>query len=96
MTTDQHGEVAICNVQNQLTLVTLILINRGLVGIKMNKNVTNDRNCNISHGVEIIVGQGFTSLKASSNLGVIACVFSIRRSGSNFFHQFIRHGALQS
>lgn len=72
MTANENSKIRSSYVQNQLTLVALILIDRRVGGIEVRKDGTQDGNRNIGNGVELLIGQLFTSLVALCNLGIIA------------------------
>lgn len=72
MTANENSKVGSRYIQNQLTLVALILIDRRVGGIEVRKDGTQDGNRNIGNGVELLIGQLFTSLVALCNLGIIA------------------------
>ena len=72
MTTNENSKIGSSYIQNQLTLVALILIDRRVGGIEVRKDGTQDGNRNIGNGVELLIGQLFTSLVALCNLGIIA------------------------
>ena len=72
MTANENSKIGSRYIQNQLTLVTLILIDGRVGGIEVRKDGTQDGNRNIGNGVELLIGQLFTSLVALCNLGIIA------------------------
>ena len=72
MTANENSKIRSRNIQNQLTLVALVLINRRVGGIEMRKDGTQNGNRNIGNGVELLIGQLFTGLVALCNLGIIA------------------------
>lgn len=72
MTANENSKVGSRYIQNQLTFVALILIDRRVGGIEVRKDGTQDGNSNIGNGVELLIGQLFTSLVALCNLGIIA------------------------
>lgn len=72
MTANENSKIRSGNIQNQLALVTLVLINRRVGGIEVRKDGTQNGNRNIGDGVELLIGQLFTGLVALCNLGIIA------------------------
>lgn len=72
MTTDENSKIRSSYIQNQLALVALILIDGRVRRIEVRKDGTQNGNSNIGNGVELLVGQLFTSLVALCNLGIIA------------------------
>ncbi len=72
MTTNENSKIRSSYIQNQLALVAFILIDRRVGGIEVRKDGTQDGNRNIGNGVELLIGQLFTSLVALCNLGIIA------------------------
>lgn len=72
VTTNENSKIRSGYVQNQLTLVALVLINRRVGGIEVRKDGTQNGNRNIGNGVELLIGQLFTGLVALCNLGIIA------------------------
>lgn len=72
MTADKDGKIRSSYIQNQLTLVALILIDRRVGGIEVRKDGTQNGNRNIGNGVKFLIGQLFTGLVALCNLGIIA------------------------
>lgn len=72
MTANENSKIRSGYVQNQLALVTLILINGRVRRIEVRKDGTQNGNSHIGNGVELLVGQLFTSLVTLCNLGIIA------------------------
>ena len=72
MTTNENSKIRSSYIQNQLALVAFILIDRRVGGIEVRKDGTQNGNRNIGNGVELLIGQLFTSLVALCNLGIIA------------------------
>ena len=72
VTADENSKVRSRYIQNQLALIALILIDRRVGGIEVRKDGTQNGNRNIGNGVELLIGQLFTSLVALCNLGIIA------------------------
>lgn len=72
VTPNENSKIRSRYIQNQLTLVALILIDRRVGGIEVRKDGTQDGNRDIGNGVELLVCQLFTSLVALCNLGIIA------------------------
>lgn len=72
MATNKNSKIRSSYIQNQLTLVAFILIDRRVGGIEVRKDGTQNGNRNIGNGVELLIGQLFTSLVALCNLGIIA------------------------
>ena len=72
MTANENSKIRSSYIQNQLTLVTLILIDGRVRRIEVRKDGTQNGNSNIGNGVELLIGQLFTSLVTLCNLGIIA------------------------
>lgn len=72
MTANENSKIRSGYVQNQLALVTLILIDGRVRRIEVRKNGTQNGNSHIGNGVEFLIGQLFTSLVTLCNLGIIA------------------------
>ena len=72
MTANENSKIRSGYVQNQLALVTLILIDGRVRRIEVRKDGTQNGNSHIGNGVELLVGQLFTSLVTLCNLGIIA------------------------
>ena len=72
MATNENSKIRSGYVQNQLTLVTLILVDGRVRRIEVRKDGTQNGNRNIGNGVELLISQLFTSLVALCNLGIIA------------------------
>lgn len=72
VTTNENSKIRSSYVQDQLALVTLILIDRRVGGIEVRKDGTQNGNSHIGNGVELLIGQLFTSLVTLCNLGIIA------------------------
>ena len=72
MAANENSKIRSRNIQNQLTLVALVLINRRVGGIEVRKDGTQNGNRNIGNGVELLIGQLFTGFVALCNLGIIA------------------------
>lgn len=62
MAANENSKIRSSYVQDQLALVALILIDRRVGGIEVRKDGTQDGNSNIGNGVELLIGQLFTSL----------------------------------
>lgn len=72
MATNENSKIRSSYIQNQLTFVAFILIDRRVGGIEVRKDGTQNGNRNIGNGVELLIGQLFTSLVTLCNLGIIA------------------------
>ena len=72
MTTNKNSKIRSGYVQNQLALIALILIDGRVRRIEVRKDGTQNGNRNIGNGVELLIGQLFTSLVTLCNLGIIA------------------------
>ena len=72
MTTDKDGEIGSGYIKNQFAFVALVLIDRRIRSIEVQKDGTQNGNRNIGNGVELLIGQLFTGLVALCNLGIIA------------------------
>ncbi len=88
MTTDQNSQIRGGHIKNQLTLITLVLIDRGISGIKETQQGAKDRDRDVSDGIELLVRKLLTSLVVSSDLGILANV------GFVLLFKFFRHGTL--
>lgn len=72
VTTNENSKIRSGYVQNQLTLIALILIDGRVRRIEVRKDGTQNGNSHIGNGVELLIGQLFTSLVTLCNLGIIA------------------------
>lgn len=72
MTPNENSKIRSGYIQDQLALVTLILIDGRVRRIEVRKDRTQNGNRDIGDGVELIIGKLFTSLVALCNLGIIA------------------------
>lgn len=72
MTANENSKIRSGYVQNQLTLIALILIDGRVRRIEVRKDGTQNGNSHIGNGVELLIGQLFTSLVTLCNLGIIA------------------------
>lgn len=72
VTANENSKIRSGYVQNQLTLIALILIDGRVRRIEVRKDGTQNGNSNIGNGVELLIGQLFTSLVTLCNLGIIA------------------------
>ena len=72
MTPNENCKIRSGYIQDQLALVTLILIDGRVRRIEVRKDGTQNGNSNIGDGVELLIGKLFTSLVALCNLGIIA------------------------
>lgn len=72
MTANENSKIRSSYVQDQLALVTLILIDGRVRRIEVRKDGTQNGNSHIGNGVELLIGQLFTSLVTLCNLGIIA------------------------
>lgn len=94
MTTDKDRQIRCRHIENQLALVTLVLVDGRVVSIEMSENGAHDGNSSVGNGIELIVGQLLSSLIALGNLGeltynLLGCIFG------HLFNQFLTHGKLQ-
>ena len=72
MATNENSKIRSGYVQNQLALVTLILIDGRVRRTEVRKDGTQNGNSHIGNGVELLIGQLFTSLVTLCNLRIIA------------------------
>ncbi len=72
MTPNENSKIGSRYIKNKFALVALILIDRRVGGVEVRKDGTKNRNRNIGNGVELFIGQLFTSPVALCNLGIIA------------------------
>lgn len=94
MTADEDRQIRCRHIENQLTLVTFVLVDRRVVSIEMSKDGTHNGNGRIGNGIEIIVGELLSGLITLGNLGELAnnllgCFLG------RLFNQFLTHGKLQ-
>ncbi|CDD86400.1 uncharacterized protein BN589_01072 [Collinsella sp. CAG:289] len=59
MTTDKNRKIGGGHIENELSFITLILIDRGIGSVKITKDRTKNRDSNISDGVELFIGELF-------------------------------------
>ncbi len=88
MTTDKNGKIRSGHIEDKLALVTLILIDRGISGIKETQQGTKDRDGNIGYRIKLLVRELLTSLVVSSDLWIFAGI------GLSLLFKFFRHGTL--
>ena len=92
MTTNQYGKVGSGDVKNQLALITLVLIDRRIIGIEVRKNGTKNRDGNIGNGIKLVIGKLNASLIVLGNLGVIT--HNLRGFLLDILGNFFNHGEL--
>ncbi len=86
MTPNENGEIRGRNIENELTLVTFILVNGGIGGIKKREQISKYRYGNISDRIKLFIGQLHGSFVLTSNLRVCP------RCLHDFCAEFFRHG----
>ena len=79
MTTDQDGEIRSSDVKDQLTLITLVLINRRVIGIEVDEDRTHDRDGHICNRIQFLISQLKTGLVVSSDFWIITSDLITRR-----------------
>ena len=72
MPTNKHCKIGCGDIENQLTLVALILINRRIIGIKMREDQPDDGDGDIGNRVQLIISKLNASLIVSGDLGVLS------------------------
>ena len=88
MTTDQNSKIRRGHIEDKLALVTLILIDGGVGGVKETQQGAKDRDGNISYRIEFFVRELFTSFIVSSDLRILAGI------NLGLLFKFFRHGTL--
>lgn len=99
MTPDKHRQIRSSNIENQLTVIALILIDRGIFGIEMLQDIANHRQRNISDGIELPIGKFLARFIFARNLGILAddLIEGGRRDLILLdFKQFLRHDVSQN
>lgn len=99
VTPDKHREIRSSNIENQLAVIALILIDRGIFGIEMLQDIANHRQRNISDGIELIIGKFLARFIFARNLGILAddLIEGGRRDLILLdFKQFLRHDVSQN
>ena len=79
MTTDQYGKIWSGDVEDQLTLIALVLINRRVIGIEVDEDRTHDRDCHICNRIQFLISQLKTGLVVSSDFWIITSNLITRR-----------------
>lgn len=69
MATNKNRKVTTVNVENQLTVIAVILINRALSLTKETKELAKILNSNVSDLIGLVIGQLDTGLKMLANRG---------------------------
>ena len=59
MTTDKNRKIGGGHIENELSFITLILIDGGIGSVKIAKDRTKNRDSNISDGVELLISELF-------------------------------------
>ena len=88
MTTNQNSKIRRGYIKDKLALVTLILIDRGIGGVKETQQGAKDRDGNIGYRIEFFVRELFTSFIVSSDLRILAGI------NLGLLFKFFRHGTL--
>ena len=99
MPANKHREIGRGDIENQLALVTLILINRRVIGIKMGEDRPDDGDGDIGDRVQLIIGKLDTGLIVSGDLRVLSDdLLSVDRRGvlDILFNKLISHNVLHS
>ena len=86
MTSNENSEIRGRNIENELTLVAFILVNRGISGIEKREQISKYRYGNISDRIKLFIGQLLASFVLTGNLRVCPrCLY-------DFCAEFFRHG----
>ena len=99
VTPDEYSQIGSSNIEDQLAVIALILIDRGIFGIKMLQNIANHRQRNISDGIKLLIGKFLARLIFARNLGILAddLIEGGRRDLILLdFKQFLRHDVSQN
>ena len=75
VTTDEHRQIGRGDIEDKLPLVPVILIDRRILGVKVEQKVTKNGDGEVGDGVELLVGELLTRLAALSDLSVRAANF---------------------
>lgn len=94
MTTDKNRQIGSRHIENQLTFISFVFIDRRVVGIKVSEDSTNDGNRRIGNRVELFIRQLFTSLVAFRDISELTSRL-IDYLFSCFLNQFLTHSLLQ-
>ena len=70
MTADQHGKVTRGHIEDQLTFITVILIDIGVSGIERAQDVAKDTDGDVGDTIQFTIGQLFTSLELGSDISI--------------------------
>lgn len=92
MTTDKDGKIRSRNIQNKLTIIAIVLINRRRLGVKVRENGAKHGNSDVSDGIELLVRKLLTSFITLSDLRILTSSYG-RILGKNLSN-FLRHHKL--
>lgn len=70
MSTNQHGKIGSCDVEDQFSFTTFILVDGSTLSIKLLKNIAQHRDRYIGNLIEILIGQFLTSLVLAGKLRI--------------------------
>ena len=90
MSTNQNRKIGRSDIKNQLALVSIVLIDRRVGGIKEPEDGAKDAHGYVGDGIELLVGKLSSGLVMLGNLSEL----SILASGQSRLGQFFRHGNL--
>lgn len=89
MATNQHRKIGSSHIKNDLTVVTLVLVDGRVSGIKMSEQLAKDRYGKINDRIGLLVAKLFASLILNRKLGIRA--YKLRLNGSNL-DRLVRRG----
>lgn len=96
---NENCQVTAINVENELSLVTIVLIDGGLSLTKALEDITNHANGEVGDGVKLVVAKLFISLVGSSNLSkgiardnLLGLLVLLDRVIDDFVHGYLHLG----
>lgn len=70
MTADQHCKVTRGHIEDQLTFITVILVDIGVSSIERTQDVAKDADGNVGDTIQLAIGQLFTCLELGSDISI--------------------------
>lgn len=70
MTADQDCKVTRGHIENQLTFITVILVDIGVSSIERTQDVAKDTDGDVGDTIQLAIGQLFTSLELGSDISI--------------------------
>ena len=92
MTTNQNCKIRRGDIQNQLTIIAVVLVNRRRLSIEVRENGAENGYSDVSNGIELLISKLLSRLITLSDLRILTG--SHRRILGKNLSNFLRHHKL--